>query len=61
MSIISSGDESWEHVSNDEDDGVSVVTDVDPDRKQYAEVVKDPSDAKPTSKTPSETSDAQNS
>lgn len=42
LSMISSGDESWEHVENDEkdlDDDISLVTD---DRKQYADVVKQP-------------------
>lgn len=46
MSIISSGDESWEHVSQDGDDDedrLSVIT--ADDRKRYAEVLKQPSPA----------------
>ncbi|KAF8308410.1 hypothetical protein DL93DRAFT_1882522 [Clavulina sp. PMI_390] len=52
MSIISSGDESWEHVSQDgeadagDDDDVAVIT-PDPDRKQYAEILKQPSPRPP--------------
>lgn len=43
MSIISSGDESWEHIDHEDDDAISVVTDHDLDRKPYSEVVKDSS------------------
>lgn len=43
MSIISSGGESWEYIEHeeDEDGGISVVTDHDLDPKPYSEVVKD--------------------
>lgn len=46
MSIISSGDESWEHISQDGGDGededrLSVIT--ADNRKQYADALKQPS------------------
>ena len=45
MSIISSGGESWEYIEHeeDDDDGISAVTDHDLDPKPYSEVVKDSS------------------
>jgi hypothetical protein len=41
MSIISSGDESWEHIDHEDNDGSPVETDYDLERKAYSEVVKD--------------------
>jgi len=44
MSIISSGGESWEYIEHEDDDGgISVVTDHDLDPKPYSDVVKDSS------------------
>jgi len=45
MSVISSGGESWEYIEHeeDDDDGISVVTDHDLGPKPYSEVVKDSS------------------
>lgn len=45
MSIISSGDESWEHIGHEDEDDDPVVADHDSERKPYSEVVKDISDS----------------
>lgn len=57
MSMISSGDESWEHVDDEEKDkegsenGAGLIVE---DKKDYAEILKQPSPRRPPRTIPDE-------